>query len=59
MGKKIYSRPQHAQDVEDAIAEAIANNTKEINIKKGFRKESVSSEVHEDKEFKSTLKNLN
>jgi DNA-binding transcriptional ArsR family regulator len=54
--KKIYSRPQHVQDVEDAIAEAIANNTKEINIKKGFRKESVSSEVHEDKEFKSTLK---
>ncbi|SFG72900.1 Helix-turn-helix domain-containing protein [Priestia megaterium] len=54
--KKIYSRSAHSQDVEDAIEECIAKNTKKINNKKGFEGEGGSSQLQAEKEFKSTLK---
>lgn len=50
--KKIYSRTQHAQDVKDAIAECIANNTKMINIKKG-NTQSVETNIVQEVVFRN------
>lgn len=55
--KKIYSRPQYSQDVNDAIAECIANNTKMINTKKGSTQSVKKTNTVQDvKEFKATMK---
>lgn len=54
--KKIYSRPQYSQDVNDAIAECIANNTKMINTKKGNTQSVKTNTVQDVKEFKATMK---
>lgn len=54
--KKIYSRPQHSQDVDDAIAECIANNTRVINNKKANTKSTGTSVVQDSKEYKTTMK---
>lgn len=54
--KKIYSRPQHSQDVDDAIAECISNNTKKISIKKGNTQSVKTNTVQDVKKFKATMK---
>ncbi|PDY91015.1 hypothetical protein CON09_15925 [Bacillus anthracis] len=54
--KKIYSRPQYSQDVDDAIAECIAKNTKTINIKKGNAQSVETIVVQDSKKYKATMK---
>lgn len=54
--KKVYSRPQHSQDVDDAITECIAKQTKEINIKRPNNLESKSKETLVSSKRKARLK---
>jgi len=54
--KKIYSRTQYSQDVDDAIAECILTNTKKISTNKSKIQKNSTDDVQKEKEGNITMK---